>query len=221
MAGPDVPASATTDNGVSNETSRLEQPSDAVPMESIPAAQSAKPQIETTAPAGDEPATTVPSASAADDVAAVPTTTTQDADTPESSDKPEDKSASAASAVPTRKDRSDSIMAIGPAQDEIKAMTPGGIDDGPVCQITLLFTSTGTRHPYKIDAKYLNRRNVPMPDQTESGLPDPFSISMYTLKELILREWRTDWETKPSSPSSIRLIYFGKLLDDKEQLKSE
>ena len=89
----------------------------------------------------------------------------------------------------------------------------------PSERITLLLTS-GSRHPYKLDAKYLARRNVAMPDETENGQPDPFSISVYTLKELILREWRTDWEAKPASPSSIRLIYFGKLLDDKEQLKS-
>lgn len=110
----------------------------------------------------------------------------------------------------------ESVMAIGPAEEEIKPAGSG--PDGPVCNITLLLASGG-RHPYKIDAKYLSRRHVAMPDQDESGNPDPFSISIYTLKELILREWRSDWEAKPASPSSIRLIHFGKLLDDKEQLK--
>lgn len=113
--------------------------------------------------------------------------------------------------------KQDSTLAIGDAVDDIKAITPGG-SDGPVCIITLLLTS-GTRHPYKLDAKYLRRRNVDIPDQTEDGQPDPFSISIYTLKELILREWRSDWEAKPASPSSIRLIHFGKLLDDKEPIK--
>lgn len=88
----------------------------------------------------------------------------------------------------------------------------------PVCLITLLLT-TGARHPYKLDEKYLEKRNVPIPDVTASGKKDPFSISVYTLKELILREWREDWDMKPSSPSSIRLIHFGKLLDDKEALR--
>lgn len=60
-----------------------------------------------------------------------------------------------------------------------------------------------------------------MPDSTEAGGKDPFSISVYTLKELILREWREEWNDRPASPSSIRLIHFGKLLEDKEQLKSE
>ncbi|KOS18246.1 hypothetical protein ESCO_002970 [Escovopsis weberi] len=109
-------------------------------------------------------------------------------------------------------------MAIGPAQDEIK-IAPSGPGSGPVCNLTLLPMSGG-RHPYRIDAKYLGRRNVAVPDLDQDGNPDPFSISIYTLKELILREWRADWEAKPASPSSIRLIYFGKLLDDKDQLKT-
>jgi hypothetical protein len=88
----------------------------------------------------------------------------------------------------------------------------------PVCIITLLLTS-GARHPYKLDEKYLTKRNVDVPGVTESGKKDPFSISVYTLKELILREWRDEWEAQPSSPSSIRLIHFGRLLDDKTPLK--
>ncbi|CAK7564005.1 MAG: hypothetical protein SEPTF4163_001888 [Sporothrix epigloea] len=87
-----------------------------------------------------------------------------------------------------------------------------------LCNITLLLP-TGKRHPFKIDEKYLSKRGVEVPDVTEAGLKDPFSISVYKLKELILREWREDWESKPASPSSIRLIHFGKLLDDKEQLR--
>ena len=194
------------------DAARLEQPTDAVPMETIPQSQS------NPSPADDakkEPASTdsEPSSSAA-----APGAPEQSADAAaEAKGKSKDEMASTAP-PPLLKDRSDSIMAIGPAQDDITSMTPGGID-GPVCNITLLLT-TGSRHPYKIDSKYLGRRNVPIPEETESGMPDPFSISIYTLKELILREWRSDWEAKPASPSSIRLIHFGKLLDDKEQLKS-
>jgi len=84
--------------------------------------------------------------------------------------------------------------------------------------ITLLLTS-GARHPYRIDEKYLLKRQVNVPGKTDSGKMDPYSISVYTLKELILREWREEWETKPSSPSSIRLIYFGRLLDDNSALR--
>ncbi|KAL1869940.1 hypothetical protein Daus18300_005401 [Diaporthe australafricana] len=114
-----------------------------------------------------------------------------------------------------RQDRADSLS-IGAADDpDGSSSNPA---DGPVCNITLLLP-TGARHPYKIDDKYLAKRNVEVPELTENGKKDPFSVSVYKLKELILREWRDEWEGKPASPSSIRLIHFGKLLDDKEQLK--
>lgn len=115
----------------------------------------------------------------------------------------------------SRQDRADSLS-IGAADDPDGS--PSNPADGPVCNITLLLP-TGARHPYKIDDKYLAKRNVEVPEVTESGKKDPFSVSVYKLKELILREWRDEWEGKPASPSSIRLIHFGKLLDDKEQLK--
>jgi len=85
------------------------------------------------------------------------------------------------------------------------------VDAGPSLDITLLLT-TGSRHPFTIDGPYLRKRSVNVENY------DPFAMSVYTLKELIWREWRADWETRPSSPSSIRLISFGKLLDDKSPL---
>ncbi|KAF9894738.1 hypothetical protein FE257_006628 [Aspergillus nanangensis] len=84
-------------------------------------------------------------------------------------------------------------------------------DSGPSLVITLLLI-TGSRHPFKIDGKYLRKRSVNVENY------DPFAMSVYTLKELIWREWRQDWEPRPASPSSIRLISFGKLLDDKAPL---
>jgi len=111
--------------------------------------------------------------------------------------------------------RLDSV-AIGPSSDS--SPPPAAVEAGPVLVITLLL-GTGARHPYRIDEKYLTKRNVTVPGMTEGGRKDPFSISVYTLKELILREWREEWEAQPSSPSSIRLIYFGRLLDDKTPLR--
>ncbi|KAH0547730.1 hypothetical protein FGG08_000220 [Glutinoglossum americanum] len=82
----------------------------------------------------------------------------------------------------------------------------------PSIQITLLLI-TGARHPYKVDEKYLRKRDVNFADN------DPFTISVYTLKELIWKDWREEWEPRPTNPSSIRLIQFGRLLEDKAQLK--
>ncbi|PWI70644.1 hypothetical protein PCL_13043 [Purpureocillium lilacinum] len=212
---PEMESTMSGGNSTSVDDARLEQPSDAVPMETID--QSSAPE-KVALKAADGPA------SAQD---AVPASTAAHG-TPADSERPAHAEADAQATpqkgkdrdddapTPPSKERSDS-MAIGPAQDDIRAVSHGATDN-PVCNITLLLTS-GSRHPYKLDAKYLTRRNVAMPEETESGQPDPFSISVYTLKELILREWRSDWEAKPASPSSIRLIHFGKLLDDKEQLK--
>ncbi|QSZ30187.1 hypothetical protein DSL72_004707 [Monilinia vaccinii-corymbosi] len=108
--------------------------------------------------------------------------------------------------------------AIGPSAVSHSLPAPSTVDAGPSLNITLLLTS-GARHPYKIDEKYLTKRAVAVPGVTENGKKDPLSISVYTLKELILREWREEWEAKPSSPSSIRLIFFGRLLDDKSALR--
>jgi hypothetical protein len=60
------------------------------------------------------------------------------------------------------------------------ALTPGAS-----VNITLLLT-TGARHPFTIDQKYLKKRNV-APGTEEV---DPFQISVYTMKELIWRDWR-------------------------------
>ncbi|KAK2932466.1 UBL3-like, ubiquitin domain [Fusarium oxysporum f. sp. vasinfectum] len=169
------------------ETSRLEQPNDAVAMENI--AQSSEQAPADHAPeSADKTVTTEPAPSTA--VPATSENTDNSAATAAASSKGKEKD----TAPPPLPTKQDSNLGIGPAVDDIREISG-------------------------IDAKYLSRRSVDIPDQTESGLPDPFSISVYTLKELILREWRSDWEAKPASPSSIRLIHFGKLLDDKEQLK--
>ncbi|RMZ87862.1 hypothetical protein DV736_g4920, partial [Chaetothyriales sp. CBS 134916] len=114
-------------------------------------------------------------------------------------------------ALPSR-DRAMST-AIGPSTDSpMVPLKDDPIAKGPTLVITLLLTS-GARHPFKLDGKYLQKRNVEVEEN------NPYNLSVYKLKELILREWREEWESKPASPSSIRLISFGKLLDDKAALK--
>jgi hypothetical protein len=73
--------------------------------------------------------------------------------------------------------------AIGPSSDHHDPSTKDSDDSGPTLVITLLLT-TGARHPFKIDGKYLRKRAVNVDNN------DPFSLSVYTLKELIWREWR-------------------------------
>lgn len=87
--------------------------------------------------------------------------------------------------------REQTAPAIGPSSDK-PTQTPKESDSlGPVLTITLLLTN-GARHPYKIDGKYLKKRNVSVDDD------NPVNMSTYTLKELIWREWR-DGEELPFS----------------------
>jgi Ubiquitin-2 like Rad60 SUMO-like len=218
MSAPTDPVNTATTTSApapAVDSSHIKQPNDAVPMESMENNPVAHP------PSAADPA--VAKAISSEPAGEAGPATRDNVDSNAAPAVAHDNDHNAASPIaessrPTH-ERQESVLAIGPAQDEIKAVTPGVEDTGPVCNITLLLT-TGSRHPYKISAKYLARRNVPIPEETESGQPDPFSISVYTLKELILREWRSEWEDKPASPGSIRLIHFGKLLDDKEPLRS-
>lgn len=81
--------------------------------------------------------------------------------------------------------------AIGPPTELPIAMLdaePSAQASGAVVQFTLLLASTGTRHPFQLNERYLAKRNVSALDS--EGKFDPASISIYSLKELILKDWR-------------------------------
>ena len=186
----------------------LQEPVDAVLMKAV-AKEDGEKEVQTQPEAG-------PSISTTDNVnEKQDTTAATEAESAEAVSplKGKEKIESSTSAAKTQEDD----LSIGPTDPVSNESATAS--DHPVCNITLLLPS-GARHPYKLDEKYLTKRNVDVPGWTEGGKKDPFSISVYTLKELILREWRDEWDNKPASPSSIRLIHFGKLLEDKEQLKS-
>ena len=86
---------------------------------------------------------------------------------------------------PSRSQRQQSSAGIGPSEDN-PHIVPDPSVEGPAVLITLLLT-TGARHPYRIDKKYLRKRMI-----FEEGdePPDPFEISIYAVKELIWRDWR-------------------------------
>lgn len=203
----------------------LAEPQDAVPMKNLSQSSSTETDAAantktttTSADRGPSPdASTKPEASNDTTAAAAATATTTTSGDADDSIEPSTKGKEKEPAAQSEVKSQDDSMAIGPSVDDVQAVN-NSPSDGPVCNITLLLT-TGARHPYKLDEKYLTKRNVNVPGLTEAGKKDPFTISVYTLKELILREWRDEWDSKPASPSSIRLIHFGKLLDDKDQLK--
>ncbi|KAF8421243.1 hypothetical protein EV426DRAFT_575901 [Tirmania nivea] len=79
--------------------------------------------------------------------------------------------------------------------------------------ITLLLIS-GVRYPFIINSEYMSRHNLSVSDQ------DPMQINVFALKECIWKEWNDEeWNVKPPSANFIRLIHFGRLLDDRQQLK--
>lgn len=57
-------------------------------------------------------------------------------------------------------------------------------DAGITMDITLLLTS-GTRHPFRIDSRWLRKQGVNVKGY------DPFNMSTSTLKDLIWRQWRS------------------------------
>jgi hypothetical protein len=126
---------------------------------------------------------------------------------------------------PAAEASSSSVRHDGPAAPEIEDLTIDPVEAQPnngVFAVNIMLQLTnGARHPLRIDEKYLTKRNVTVTGKTEDGKLDPSSITIYTLKELILRDWRNEWEEAPREPSSIRLIHFGKLLEDRNQLSRE
>ena len=87
--------------------------------------------------------------------------------------------------------------AIGPATDKSSNFQGATETEGPVLYITLLLT-TGSRHPFKLDRKYLKKRNVEVEDD------NPVNMSLYKLKELILRDWRDG--NRPSSYRAMDML---------------
>ncbi|OBT68538.1 hypothetical protein VE03_01670 [Pseudogymnoascus sp. 23342-1-I1] len=122
------------------------------------------------------------------------------------------------SSAPLSLDSNTGETAADEGQPLSDSVSPSTDVANPVCNIMLLLTS-GARHGYRVDERYLLKRQMTIPGVTENGKKDPYSISVITLKELILKEWREEWDAKPTSPSSIRLIYFGRLLNDNVPLK--
>jgi hypothetical protein len=175
MTTPALDSPSTTAQDIPHATapvSHTEPPhgalsSSAVEMNMLPPAAGAPELSTTTAATG--PPQTAPAVPAMDGTAASLETT---------------QPAVASSAVsPARNDlnRTETEAALGPSTDG-PAANPDN-SNGPTVVIMLLLT-TGARHPYKIDEKYLKKRNVTVEEM------DPYNISVYTLKELIWRDWR-------------------------------
>lgn len=152
-----------------------------------------------------------PNAEEDTETAALPKITTADAE--EATDAAPGPLPASVETSTTTRGRQNS-EAIGP---DLPTSLIQNFPQGPHIQFVLLLASAGTRHPFQLNERYLTKRNVNAMDI--NGNFDPSMISVYNLKELIFKDWRDDWDNKPSSPSAIRLIFFGQLLADNTSLK--
>lgn len=91
------------------------------------------------------------------------------------------------------------------------ARTDNGAAD--TVHLTLLHPS-GLRHPFVLNPQYLRSHHVAAAD-------DPWQISVYTLKKLVWRDWRAEWEARPLTPGAVRLISFGRMLEERNVLGGE
>lgn len=139
-----------------------------------------EPEASTSAHAGPS---TIPSSSShqTDGPPSQPIATASHQPQPQAIDTTPRDPASATSDRPETLTHTPTTPAIGPSSDKPTPHLPDS--SAQTLFITLLLTN-GARHPYKIDEKYLQKRNV-----TVEG-NNPVLMSIYTLKELIWREWR-------------------------------
>ncbi len=211
-AGP----SAGGDQGHKEGRLSIEQPSGDVEMEDLSNTQPkpANPDGPPLSPSLPSPAQStdaeLAAAAAAADAIANPA--------PDASSNDGDPSAKVQGKAPAAATADNADLTIDPV--EPAAAAPGSADGDMAVEIMLLLT-TGARHPFRIDEKYLVKRNVTVTGKTEDGKTDPSSITVYTLKELILRDWRKEWDQPPREPSAIRLIHFGRMLEDRMPLNRE
>ncbi|KAK9378930.1 uncharacterized protein V2V93DRAFT_374563 [Kockiozyma suomiensis] len=84
-------------------------------------------------------------------------------------------------------------------------------DKDPVASLHLsLLMVSGLRYALNIDNDYLEAHSL--------TARDPESLSVETLKQCIFADWKEDWGERPSATDFIRLIHFGRLLNDKDTL---
>ena len=194
MASPDTGPSAGSEETTSTKPVNIPNPlaSHSQPAENTPASSTPLemnnlgPHQASNAPESTtavEPAAREETSSAApqQDPSLVQTTHSQTSQSiPTSPHIPSNEEIDPAPGPPLKREQT--APAIGPSSDKPTPL-PKEAESENVLMITLLLTN-GARHPYKIDDKYLKKRNVSVEGD------NPINLSIYDLKNLIWREWR-------------------------------
>jgi hypothetical protein len=182
-AQPEGPGPATT--ATADSISGAPSSSQPIPASTLEVSNSAITTSPATSPQ-DTPATDLPDTR----------TTGQTDSTAPAPPQPTNTEAAPTIVLPSETDEQKGATPTAPElSSEASAKEPE--ESGPSLTIVLLLI-TGTRHPFKIDANYLRKREVSVENN------DPFAMSVYTLKELIWRAWqegmrRASWSNEMHS----------------------
>lgn len=176
MASSDAGPSSTTPVTVPNPLTNHPQPAKTTPSSSTPL------EMSNLGPQANAPGSSLETMAREDQFhtpAQSPTVETSQAGEA-AARRPSDQQIDPAPLPPLQRERT--APAIGPSSDKPTPL-PKETESEHVLMITLLLTN-GARHPYRIDERYLKKRNVKVEGD------NPINLSIYDLKNLIWREWR-------------------------------
>ncbi|KAI5805129.1 hypothetical protein EDC01DRAFT_598979, partial [Geopyxis carbonaria] len=103
---------------------------------------------------------------------------------------------------------------------ELKAPSSlSAISPTPAASLTItVLVQSGAKHQFTLDREYLERHQVKS-TSGKDNLTDPFTMTVWQLKECVWKDWREDWDTRPASALFIKLIQFGAYLNDSHLLR--
>lgn len=78
--------------------------------------------------------------------------------------------------------------------------------------ITLLLVS-GLRVPLTVDTDFISSHELPS--------DPPHSLLIGSVKSALFTDWKEEWGIAPVSPTNIRFIHYGKVLDDSQTLQGK
>lgn len=107
---------------------------------------------------------------------------------------------------------------MGVSKEATGISRPGSVSSPPVpvpsvpVHITLLLVS-GLRVPVIVDSDFISSHEL----QSDA----PHSLLIGSVKSALFSDWKEEWGIAPVSPANIRLIHYGKVLDDSQTVQGE
>ncbi|KAK9461013.1 uncharacterized protein V1516DRAFT_674749 [Lipomyces oligophaga] len=108
----------------------------------------------------------------------------------------------------------ESVPATDPLSVDSQAILPDSVSATDKPKLSPLYLSllplSGVRVALSLDQDYITKHGI--------RAPGPDAMTVLDLKECLLADWSLDWGDFPGDTDHIRLIYLGRLLDDKDSL---